>query len=170
MSDQYVGEIRMFAGNFAPVDWEFCNGQLLAISGNEALFSLLGTTYGGDGTTNFGLPDLRGRLPIGQGTSSFGSIYQRGQMGGTEEVTLQSGQLPAHSHTLNVSGASTQAGPGQAFWGPGEANLYSNTAPDGKMSTAALGAAGGNQAHDNMMPYLPLSFIIATVGNYPTTD
>jgi len=168
MSDQYVGEIRVFGGNYAPEGWAMCNGQLLPINGNEALFSLIGQTYGGDGVTNFALPDLRGRLALHMGTGTTGSIYSMGQVGGSETVTLTSAQLPAHTHAAQAQSAQgTAASPSNAFWAGSTINQYANTAPDGVMDPAALGSAGGNQAHDNMMPYLTLTFIIALEGIYP---
>ena len=163
MSDQYVGEIRMFSGNFAPEGWHFCDGSLLSISQNEVLYVLIGTTYGGDGASTFGLPDMRGRIPIH--TSSNNPL---GQMAGTEQVTLIQSNLPAHTHTANannVAADSTSNSPAGQFWGvsTGITN-YQTTAPNVTMSPAAITSVGGNQSHDNMMPSKVISFIIALEG------
>jgi microcystin-dependent protein len=115
--EPYIGEIRMFAGNFAPQGWAFCNGQLLSIAENDVLFSLIGTTYGGDGQTTFALPDLRGRIPVHQGRSTFGTIFPLGSTGGTETVTLTQAQIPSHSHPLYIqSGQGNLTMPENAFW------------------------------------------------------
>ncbi|MFB9329922.1 phage tail protein [Paenibacillus aurantiacus] len=170
MSEQYIGEIRMFAGNFPPSGWAFCDGRLLAISQFDVLFSLIGTTYGGDGQNTFALPDLRGRIPLHAGTNpSTGSSYILGQLGGTEAVTLTSRQLPAHSHIVQASNAlSESADPAGNVWGLSpNLNPYVNGAPSGSMNASAISAVGGNLPHDNMMPYLPVSFIIALEGVYP---
>ncbi|WP_029010453.1 phage tail protein [Azospirillum halopraeferens] len=179
MTSQYVGEIRLFAGNYAPQDWALCNGQLLTIQGNEALFSLIGTIYGGNGTTNFALPDLRGRLPIGvgaaNGTVAQGgtSAYSIGQTGGAVTVTLATANLPVHTHTLNAStAAATATSPqGTVLADPSDDfNCYfpyGSTVTNRVMADNALLPAGGNQAHSNVMPTLPLTYIIAVLGLYP---
>lgn len=164
MSDPYVGEIRMFSGNYAPQDWALCNGQMLPIQGNETLYSLIGTTYGGDGTTNFALPDLRGRLPIHRGQNPHtGTTYVIGQTGGTETVMLTEAQLPVHTHTACArSGNGTQTEPANNLWAAPAGNFQylPNTAADKSMNAANIAATGGGQAHYNMMPYLAINFII----------
>lgn len=169
MSEQYLGEIRMFAGNFAPANWAFCDGRQLAISEYDALFALLGTTYGGDGETTFALPDLRGRLPVNQGTGPDGTPYALGAQGGSETVTLTSDQLPQHTHTLAADGGgANQESP--AGHVPARSNLvdaYIGMRPNLSMRGDAISPVGGGQPHDNMQPYLSVSFIIALVGVWP---
>ena len=165
MSNNYLGEIRMFGGNFAPVGWALCQGQLLAISENEALFNLIGTTYGGDGQSTFALPDLRGRLPVEVGTG-----FALAQSGGAETVTLTSSQMPTHSHFPHASTNPGDAGsPNGAVWattsGPA---AYATTGALAQMDAAAVGAAGGSQPHDNMPPFLCVNFIIALEGLFPS--
>ncbi|HEX9024697.1 MAG TPA: tail fiber protein [Geobacteraceae bacterium] len=185
MSDPYLGEIRMFAGKYAPENWHFCDGALLQISAYDALFSLIGTTYGGDGTTTFGLPDLRGRLPIGQGQGVGSSAHNIGQNGGTESVTLTSAALPVHSHAAYaVNAAGNLTSPQKAAWA---SPVNTTTAPAtlvnqyvlraevkapavfGTMDPLAIGKSGLGtpRPHGNVMPSLPLSFIIALNGEYP---
>jgi len=170
MSDQYVGEIRMFAGNYPPQGWAFCDGQLLSVAEYSALFSLIGKTYGGDGQSNFALPDLRGRLPIHMGTDANANLaYPIAARGGVEQVTLVQNELPAHTHSVNASSLSgTAASPANAFFAVSSSNQYSNTAPDDTMMSGAVSAEGGNQAHNNVMPSFTLSFIIALQGIYPS--
>jgi microcystin-dependent protein len=164
MSDPYLGEIRIFAGNYAPVDWALCDGQLLQIAQYDALFSLIGTSYGGDGLNTFALPDLRGRLPIHQGGG-----FVTGGAGGTEQVTLTAQQLAGHSHPLMASTAlATQESPAGNVTGQTEIALYGNESPFGPMNGQALPPAGGSQPHDNVQPFLCLTFIICTNGIYPT--
>jgi microcystin-dependent protein len=164
MSDPYLGEIRIFAGSYAPVDWAMCGGQLLPVAENDALFSLIGTTYGGDGQTTFALPDLRGRLPIHQGGS-----YVLGEPGGAETVTLTAQQLAGHTHPLMASTAlASQETPGGNVTGQTEIALYGSESPFGPMNGQALTAAGGSQPHDNVQPFLCLNFIICTKGIFPT--
>src|SRR5438046_1021791 len=140
MAEPFLGEIKMFGGNFAPRGWAYCNGQLLPIAQNDALYSLLGTTFGGDGVNTFGLPDLRGRLPVHQG-----SAMPMGQMAGSESVTLTSAQMPAHTHTLHAQAESgTQASPGDGLWARSNLGEYTNTAPTGTMNPNAITAAGGS--------------------------
>jgi microcystin-dependent protein len=170
MSTPYIGEIRMFGGTFAPVGWAFCNGQLLPISQNDALFSLIGTTYGGDGQTTFALPDLRGRIPIHQGSG-----FQLGQIAGTETVTLTTQQIPNHTHPPQCKSTAGELGsPQNAVWAASASNqtIYSNAGPTGGVSMKATAMAndGGSQPHDNMMPFLAVSFIIALEGIYPTQN
>jgi microcystin-dependent protein len=164
MAEPYVGEIRVFAGNFAPAGWALCDGSTLAISTNEALYALIGTTYGGDGQSTFALPDLRGRVPIHTGPG-----YSLGQVGGTETVTLMSQNLPVHSHTSNASAANaTSSDPTGRFWATNnDYRCYSNATPNTSFAPAAIGAAGGSEPHDNMMPFLTVSYIIALEGVYP---
>lgn len=165
MSDPYIGEIRMFAGNFAPAGWMFCEGQLLPISENEALFNLIGTTYGGDGQSTFALPDLRGRIPIHNGNG-----FILAETGGVETITLTTQQIPAHSHT--PIGTSTQGDQASAAGGVlGSVSgvvAYSSSTPTVALSPSVVTAIGGSQPHDNMMPYLCVSFIISLFGIFPS--
>jgi microcystin-dependent protein len=177
MSDPYLGEIRMFGGNFAPENWHFCDGTLLNIPEYNALYALLGTIYGGNGTTTFGLPDLRGRLPIGQGQGAGLTNRLLGEKSGAETATVTLAQLPAHSHTVNASSATgTQASPANGVWAslavvnqfitPAEVVSPSITRD---MNSAAIGVGyltSGNP-HANVMPSFPLSFIIALQGEFP---
>ena len=166
MAQPYVGEIRMFAGNFAPAGWFFCDGRLLPISEYETLFNLIGTTYGGDGQSTFALPDLRGRVPIHQGNG-----YTLAQTGGVEQVTLTTTQIPAHSHpALAVSTEGNQPGPAGNVWSASALNAYSATTPDTghAMSASAISSVGGSQPHENMMPFLAVSFIISLYGIFPS--
>jgi microcystin-dependent protein len=156
----------MFAGTFAPVGWLKCDGQLLPIAENDALYSLLGTTYGGDGQTTFGLPDLRGRMPI-----HASSRNQLGQPGGSETVTLVAAQLPAHTHTVAASSVvGTQDSPANAVWANSgtDLNLFNPTVGPLSFAPAAISPSGMSMPHDNMMPFTTLSFIIATEGIYPS--
>lgn len=171
MSDPYLGEIRMFGGNFPPRGWAFCNGMELAISENEALYSLIGTTYGGNGMTTFALPDLQGRLPMHRGRSPVdGNTYVIGQKAGTETVTLTTNQMPAHTHLVNANHTNGELfDPANNVWGLSSGyKPYIDAAPTGSMSSSAITPVGGNQPHENMMPFLALNFIIALVGVYPT--
>lgn len=163
MSNPYLGEIRMFAGNFPPQGWAFCNGQLLAISQNDALFALIGTTYGGDGQNTFALPDLRGRLPLHQGSG-----FVQGQRAGEENVTLTSQQIPSHSHTVGAKTSATAATPSGNVYGGGVTPIF-RASPSTTMNAAMVGPTGG-QPHDNMMPFLVISFIIALEGIFPTQN
>jgi len=170
MADPFLGEVRMFAGNFAPVGWEFCNGQLVSIAENDALFSLLGTTFGGDGVTTFGLPDLRGRTPIHQGQGSGLTNRVLGQMVGAETVALSQAQLPAHYHAVHaISAAGTAADPTNAAWAASTTaeNQYSQGLPNVAMSASSTTPAGSGQPHENMAPFQAVSFIIALQGIYP---
>lgn len=174
MSTPYIGEIRMFGCNFAPRGWAFCNGQLLPIAQNTALFSLLGTTYGGNGTTTFGLPDLRGRVPIHFGQGPGLSPYSQGQTGGAESVTLLTTQIPAHSHTVNAVGSGgNQASPVgnlPAVESTGTSQNFSNGAATGQMNPTMVNTAGGNQPHSNVQPYQTINFCIALEGIYPSRN
>ena len=174
MATPVLGEIKMFAGNFAPRGYAFCNGQLLAISQNTALFSLLGTNFGGNGITTFGLPDLQGRVPIHWGNGPGLSAYVIGQAGGTENVTLLSTQIPAHSHSLQTnSGPGTAAAPASnevLAMSTTRDKLYSTSAPNTSLSPQSIAATGGNQPHANIQPYLAVTFIIALQGIFPTRN
>lgn len=170
MSEPFVGEIKMFAGNFAPRSYAFCDGQLLAIAQNQALFSLLGTTYGGDGRTSFALPDLRGRVPMHLGTGPGLSPRPIGARFGAETVTLSGAQLPSHRHA-SASGNAASAGTpaGNLLADTGAANIYSNAPPDTVLDAQTdLAAAGGSQPHANLMPFQCVSFIIALFGIFPS--
>ena len=167
MSDPFVAEIKIFAGNFPPKGHAQCDGQLLPLSQNTALFSLLGTTYGGDGKLTFALPDLRGRSPMQQGQGPGLSDRVIGQSDGTERETLSLAQLPLHSHQLSASTAATAAAPADALLGQSAAKVYgpaSNLVP---MADEAVGAAGGGLPHENRQPYMTLNFIIALQGIFP---
>jgi microcystin-dependent protein len=164
MGTPYVGEIRMFAGNFAPAGWALCQGQILAISENDVLFTLIGTTYGGDGQTTFALPDLQSRVPV-----HVGPGFVQGQIAGVESVTLTTSQIPAHSHVpLCNSGAGTNASPQNDVWAALDSNIYSDVAPSVIMAPSALGSTGGSQPHDNMVPFLVINFIISLFGVFPS--
>jgi microcystin-dependent protein len=167
----YVGEIRLFAGNFAPAGWEFCAGQLLAISENETLFQLIGTTYGGDGQSTFALPDLRGRVPVHMGTGSDGTNYVIGEAGGIETVTLTVNQIPVHSHGMIVSGApaiETVPLPDHVLASTNEVRYASSLETPVQMSPQAVSAVGGSQPHENMMPFVTINFIISLFGIFPS--
>jgi microcystin-dependent protein len=164
MSEPYVGEIRMAGFNFVPADWLACNGQLLSISQYETLFTLIGTTYGGDGQTTFALPNLQGRIPMHQGSG-----FPVGQQAGEETVTLGLGQIPAHSHTLNAQSAQGgQGSPVGNVWAASPLDQFSSVSPVTTLSASALGYVGGNQAHDNLPPFLVVNYIIAPFGVYPS--
>lgn len=166
--DPFIGEIRCFGFNFAPIGWALCQGQLMSISQNTALFSLLGTMYGGDGRTTFGLPDLRGRTPMGMGQGPGLSQRDQGEQAGTETVTLVQGQLPAHNHSVAASSSATAKSPAAALPAyTGDAATY-GTAGDMAMSPTMVGGGGGGQPHDNLQPYLVLNWCIATEGVFPS--
>ncbi|ODU66501.1 MAG: phage tail protein [Rhodanobacter sp. SCN 65-17] len=172
--DPYVGEIRLLPYNFAPLNWHDCDGSLLPISEYDTLFNLIGTTYGGDGQSTFALPDLRGRLPIHQGTGPGLSTYSMGQLAGTETVTLTSGQMPAHTHTaVETSGVATTGTPGgNVELGAVSGDSMYTSDISGLTPFAAsntmIGPAGGNQPHDNTMPTLTVRFCISLYGIYPS--
>lgn len=171
MGQPFVGEIRMFGGNFAPAGWAFCNGALVPISENEVLFVLIGTTYGGDGEETFALPDLQGRIPIHQGTGPGLQPRALGEKEGSESVTLTTNQLPVHTHpVLCSSNAGNQSSPAGSVWaasGLGD-QLYSNFPTSANMNTGTVLPAGGSQPHDNMHPFLVISFIISLFGIFPS--
>jgi microcystin-dependent protein len=166
MSDPYIGEIRLFAGNFAPVGWALCQGQLMPISENDALFNLIGTTFGGDGQSNFGLPDLQGRVPVHRSAS-----MTVGEMAGVESVTLNTNQVAAHAHAFQATSAlANQPTPGGNLPAQsGTMQWYLADAPTTQLSPdALLPFQGGNQPHENMPPYLVLNYIISLFGIFPT--
>jgi len=171
MADPFVAEIRIFPFNFPPTGWAFCNGQLMPISQNTALFSLLGTTYGGDGKTTFALPNLQGNASMHWGQGPGLSNHDLGEAGGNETVTLLESEMPAHSHSVlaqsvPLGGVTTPAG--NSLTRPASGNLYDATAPTVvQMAPQALQPAGGSQAHNNLQPYLTLSFCIALQGVFP---
>lgn len=171
MSEPFVGEVRMFAGNFAPRGWAFCDGQLLAVSQNDALFSLLGTIYGGDGRTTFGLPDLRGRLPLHAGHGPGLSDRRLGAKGGAEKVTLTVNQLPSHSHQFSATTSNaTDNSPSSTMTvakGVGF-DPYIASSANVPMASNTVSSIGGSQSHTNLMPYLCVHFIIALFGIYPS--
>jgi microcystin-dependent protein len=170
MSTPYIGEIRMAGFNFAPVDWALCNGQLLAISQYTALFQLLGTTYGGDGQTTFGLPNLQSRIPFHMG-SNAGNNLILGQLAGTETVTLTTNEIPAHTHSLGAnSGSGTQASPAGGVWAASSLDEFSTEAVAHTMAPSTVAATGGNQPHDNIPPFLVVNFIIALFGVFPSQN
>ena len=167
MAQPYVGEIRMFGGNFAPAGWMFCEGQLLPISENETLFQLIGTTYGGDGESTFALPDLQGRVPIHQGNS-----FTLAETGGVEDVTLTVQQISAHSHPMIATGAqaTTNAPTDNVFASSTGSTIfpYGSDQPTTTLQAATLSAVGGSQPHTNFQPYLCVSFIISLFGIFPS--
>ena len=177
MGDPYIGEIRMFAGTFAPLNWNFCNGTLIAISQNQTLYNLIGTTYGGNGTTTFALPNLLSRVPIHQGTSRQGPTFVIGQSAGTENVTLTTQQMPSHSHSLFASTNSGQVQtpssvliPAQATTSAtGSPNIYSAAPPNQNETLVPTTIAndGGSQPHTNIQPYLAVNYIISLYGQFP---
>ncbi len=170
MSEPFVGEIRMFAGNFAPRGWAFCDGQLLAVSQNDALFSLLGTIYGGDGRTTFGLPDLRGRIPLHQGTGPGLSPRRLGSKGGSENVTLTTNQLASHSHdwNANTAPATGDAPQGKVVAEAAGPSFYKATGQTIDFASDMIANTGGSGPHTNLMPTLCINFIIALFGIYPS--
>lgn len=171
MATPFIGEIRMFAGNFAPLGWMFCEGQLLPISENETLFNLIGTTYGGDGQTTFALPDLRGRLPIHQGQGTGLSNHVIGEQGGAESVALTINQLPAHPHAVQATSADAdRRNPKMALPARPPEAAFTPSGTIAPMASATVEAAGGGQAHTNLQPALCVNFIISLFGIYPTQN
>lgn len=176
MASPYVGEIRLFAGNFAPAGWMTCDGQTLAIASNNTLFNLIGTTYGGDGQNTFNLPNLVARVPVHLGTLSGGSAYTLGENGGQTQVTLTQAQLPSHTHTVIAdANAGTSADPTNRYLANATTTLFYS--PYGStphppalraLNPAMLPSQGGSQPHDNMQPYLAITYIIAMYGTTPT--
>jgi microcystin-dependent protein len=173
MGQPYVGEIRQFGGNFAPVGWLPCDGRVLPISENETLFQLIGTTYGGDGQSTFGLPNLCGRVPIHQGTGNDGTTFTIGELGGVESVTLTTNQIPVHTHTMVGStdpstSNNVQGAVGASLPAAGTQSAYGTDPPIVNINAAAIGPAGGSQPHDNMAPYLAVTVIISLFGIFPS--
>lgn len=169
MADPFVAEIRIFSFNFAPRGWAFCNGQILPLSQNTALFSLLGTTYGGNGMSNFALPDLQGNVPMHPGQGPGLSLHDLGETGGSETVTLLESEIPAHSHTLSVAGLNSQStNPTNTVLGRGNpVKVYASGGSQVAMGTNSIAPSGGGSPHNNMMPYLTMSFCIALQGVFP---
>lgn len=177
MSQPYIGQIMMTGFNFAPTGWALCNGQILSISQNAPLFSLIGTTYGGNGTSTFQLPNLQSSVPIHMGTGPGLSTYVIGQVGGAENVSLLYNHMPQHNHLINVSTANgtatTPSGNilGATYTGSGPGNMdFVSTAANATLATNAVGTAGGNVPHTNLQPYLVVNFVIALVGIFPSRN
>jgi len=171
VSEPFVGQITMFAGSFAPRGWALCDGQLLAISQNDALFSLFGTIYGGDGRTTFGLPDLRGRVPIHIGSGPGLSSRTIGHRSGSESVTVARTQLPSHTHPLQGStDSATTPDPSGNVFARSSGDAYGSEFSASNMNGAAVGNSGGGQAHSNMQPWLAVNFIVALFGVYPSRN
>jgi microcystin-dependent protein len=169
MGQPFLGQIMMFGGNFAPQGFAFCNGQLMAIAQNDALFALIGTTYGGDGVTTFGLPDLRSRIPIHQGQGPGLGNYVLGEVLGTETVTLTTNQIPQHNHIVTATQATTNLPSGNTFGGGGVA-AYKAGPPGPSMNAAVVNPNSGNQPHENLMPFLVITFVIAVEGIFPSRN
>ncbi len=168
MSNPFIGEIRMFAGSFAPAGWAFCSGQTIPISENDALFTLIGTTYGGDGQETFNLPNLASRIPMHMGAGPDGVTYQIGEAAGVESVTLTTQQIPIHTHQLLASNttAGTQS-PGGNVAAQGAGQIYTSADSPITMPANSVTPTGGSQPHDNLQPYLCISFIISLFGRFP---
>lgn len=169
MSEQYLSEIRLFSFGFAPKGWAQCNGQTLSIQQNAALFSLLGTTFGGNGTTTFNLPDLRGRVPLHFGQLLGGSYYTEGEVAGAATVTINNSTMPQHNHLVNVNSTSTNSSGSNTTVPGGGVNAY-GTSPNTPMNPAMIGNTGNSLPHDNRQPYLVLNFCIALVGIFPSRN
>ena len=165
MSDPYIGEIKVISFNFPPKGWAFCNGQIMSIQQNQALFSILGVTYGGNGQTTFALPNFQGRMPIHQGNG-----YTTGQQGGEASHTLSVQEMPAHVHIAQGASTANQGSPVNNLWAPADGANEFNDVPDSTMGSNAIGSAGGSQPHPNEAPYLVLNFVIALTGVYPSRD
>lgn len=171
MAQPYVGEIRMFGGNFAIAGWAFCDGSLLPISENETLFQLIGTTYGGDGQSTFGLPDLRGRVPIHFGAGPGLSTYQLAENGGVESVTLIQSQLPIHTHAPVASNTGSSDTPTGHYWANSTTGKpYSAAPPTIQMNPGTVAPTGGSQPHDNMIPFQCVTYIISLFGIFPSPN
>jgi microcystin-dependent protein len=169
----YIAQVILFAGTFAPRNWAYCQGQIMSISQNTALFSLLGTTYGGNGQTTFALPDLRGRVPVGAGSGPGLSPYVLGEVTGTENVTLSINQLPGHAHPFNVPANGSDSGvakPGNAFLGKSDQNIYASTSDGTVMGPANTGLAGGSQPTPIIQPVLCLNYVICLYGIFPSRN
>lgn len=169
MSQPYIGEIRMFGGSFAPRGWSLCDGQLLAISQYDALFSLLGTIYGGDGRTTFGLPDMRGRVPVHQGTGPGLPNQRLGAKGGSERVTVTTGQLPSHTHQPSIAAGSAVSGsPTGGLPAAAQGDFYTGDFTAQPLHSSAMTSKGGGQSHENVQPFQCVTFIISLTGVYPS--
>ncbi len=170
MAQPYVGEIRMFAGNFAPNGWMFCEGQTLPISENDVLFQLIGTTYGGDGEETFNLPNLASRVPMHMGTGPDGTTYQIGEMAGTEQETLSMQQIPSHNHAMLATGGNASTRSPVPNFSPAVAagDVYADTLDPVQLSPQTLTPAGGSQPHENTQPFLCINFIISLFGIFPS--
>ena len=171
--DNFLGQLLVVSFNFAPKGWALCQGQLLAINQNQALFALLGTTFGGNGTTNFALPDMRGRLALSSGQGNGLANYNLGQRGGEEGHTLLLGEMPQHNHLLNVTTANVDSqnpGPTESFGNTNGPQIYSQQAPNTPMNSGIVGRNGGSQAHENRQPFLALNWIIALQGIFPSQN
>ena len=169
MSEPFLAEIIIFAGNFAPRGWAFCDGQLLAVSQNDALFSLLGTTYGGDGRTTFALPDLRGRVPVGSGQGPGLSDRRWGERAGVEDVALTGNDVAPHTHQINASNlVPNRESPEGNYLAASSLNPYTGTSPDGEMDPSSISDTGNGQGHENMQPFLVVNFCIALQGIFPS--
>ena len=170
MSEGYLGQIIWFAGGFAPKNWELCNGEILPINGNEALFSILGTTYGGDGRTTFALPDLRGRIPLSPGQGNNLSNYNLGDKSGSETVALTTSQIPSHTHQLKATSLNaTQDNPSNNTLAKSSTNIYNSNDANLIMNAVSIGITGG-QAHENRQPILAVNYIICVNGIYPSRN
>jgi microcystin-dependent protein len=171
MSNPYIGEIRMFGGSFAPAGWALCQGQLMPISENDALFNLIGTTYGGDGQETFGIPDLQGRAPMhmGQGPG-LSQNYQIGQIAGTESITLTAAQIPTHNHAVlaSTNPATATVATDSITASTNQLKIYTESAVSKQFAPGALSVVGGNQPHENMQPFLVISFILSLFGVFPS--
>lgn len=171
MSQPFIGEIRIFAGSFAPAGWMFCDGQLLAIADNDVLFALIGTTYGGDGQTTFALPNLQSRVPVHMGTNpGTSTTYQLGEMAGVEQITLTVQQIPIHTHTPNASNIGQSDSPLNNYWGASTSGKpYANVLGGSTVTLdpAAVLPVGGSQPHNNMIPFLGIHYIISLFGIFP---
>jgi microcystin-dependent protein len=170
MAQPYVGEIRMFAGNFNPVGWAFCDGQLMPISENETLFQLIGTTYGGDGQSTFALPNLQSRIPLHFGTGPDGVNYQLAEQAGVEEVTLTTQQIPVHNHALiGSTGPATLGNPGNSVYAQsGQVQYMIDASPSLQFNAQAVSPVGGSQPHENCQPFLCINYIISLFGIFPS--
>jgi microcystin-dependent protein len=173
MGQPFIGEIRMFGGSFAPAGWAFCNGQLIPISENDALFTLIGTTYGGDGQETFALPNLQSRVPMHAGTGPDGVTYQLGEAAGVESVTLSIQQIPVHTHpelASNTPAAARIPGGNVPAQGAGGSQIYTSASSPITIAPTTVSPAGGSQPHENMQPFLVISFIISLFGIFPTQN
>jgi microcystin-dependent protein len=170
MAEPFIGEIRIFSFGFAPRGWSLCNGQLMQISQNQALFAILGTTYGGNGQTTFALPNLQGSIPIHFGTDPSGNNYTEGQRGGEPTHTVTLAEMPQHTHTLNAGNPASVSVPANHLPGKGTSAPFYGGAPNTTMNPASVTNTGGSQAHENMSPYLTLNFCIALTGIFPSRN